>query len=91
MPNHPEEHFELEAEKPGTVPPRVIEELRRCYREAKDYASAFGDALKAQAAKHDVEPAALRRYIAALENDGLEDAVKEITDLTRLIDEGVGA
>lgn len=81
--------FALEPDTPGVVPPRVIDELRRCYREAKDYSQALGDAIKAQAEKHSVEPGALRKYIAALESDDIEDTRKEIDDLRRLIEEGV--
>jgi hypothetical protein len=40
------ENFELESTEPGTVPAGVIAELRRCYREAKDYAGALADALR---------------------------------------------
>lgn len=80
------ENFELEPSAPGTVPPRVVDELRTCYRTARQYTGAFSDALKAQAVKHEVEPAALRRYITALENDGLADAAKENADLARLLE-----
>jgi hypothetical protein len=80
------EKFELEpTREPGHVPPRVIDELRRCYREAVDYTGALSDALKAQAEKHKVNAKALRRYIAALEGDKLGDAAKEAEDLARLI------
>lgn len=78
--------FALEPDTPGIVPQRVVDELRRCYREAKDYAQALGDAIKAQAEKHSVEPGALRKYIAALESDDIEDTRREIDDLRRLIE-----
>lgn len=71
--------------KPGDVPQRVIDELRHTYRVAKDYAGAFSDALKAQAEKHQIAPAALRRYIAALEGDKLDEATKEANDFERLL------
>ena len=80
--------FALEPSEPGIVPARVIEELRRCYREVKNYSQALGDAIKAQAEAHSVEPGALRKYIAALESDDIEDTRKEIDDLRRLIEEG---
>lgn len=80
--------FALEPDEPGVVPARVIDELRRCYREAKDYTGALNDAIKAQAEKHKVEPGALRKYVAALESDDIEDTRKEIDDLRRLIEEG---
>lgn len=81
--------FALEPDTPGIVPPRVIDELRRCYREAKDYSAALAEAVKAQAEKHSVEPGALRKYIAALESDDIEDTRKEIDDLRRLIESEV--
>ncbi len=82
------EPFELEEPlQPGHVPPRVVDELRSAYRVAADYAGAFNDALKAQAEKHAIAPKALRRYIAALESDSLDDARKELDDLSRLIEE----
>jgi hypothetical protein len=80
--------FALEPSEPGIVPQRVIDELRRCYREARDYAGALTDAIKNQAEKHSVEPGALRKYIAALESDDIEDTRKEVDDLRRLIEEG---
>jgi hypothetical protein len=77
--------FSLEPSEPGTVPARVIDELRRAYREATDYAGAFGDAVKAQAEKYMINAKALRRYIAALEGDKLDEAAEEAADLERLI------
>jgi len=78
--------FALEPSEPGIVPQRVIYELRRCYREAKDYTGALTEAIKAQAEKHDVEPAALRKYIAALESDDMDGTRKEVDDLQRLLE-----
>jgi hypothetical protein len=78
--------FKLEPSEPGIVPQRVIDELRRCYREAKDYTGALSEAIKAQAEKHEVEPAALRKYIAALESDDMDGARKEVDDLQRLLE-----
>jgi len=71
---------------PGEISENVIAELRRCYREAKDYAGAFRDALKAQSEKARIRPGALRRYIAALEGDSIDEAAKEAEDLERLIE-----
>lgn len=82
---NPPETFDLESEKPGNVPARVIDELRHCYREAKDYTGALTDAIKNQAEKHKIKPGALRRYIAALEGDKLDEAAAEAADLERLI------
>lgn len=80
------EAFALEEPlEPGHVPNRVIEELRHCYRTAKDYAGAYGEAAKAQAEKHKVAPKALKTYIAALENEKLAETSKEADDLARLI------
>ena len=82
------DEFELEPETPGLVPARVIDELRRCYRESRDYTQALADAVKAQAEKHGIEPGALRKYVAALEGDKTDQVSKEIEDLRRLIEEG---
>jgi DNA-binding IscR family transcriptional regulator len=79
------DNFALEPSDPGVVPERVIDELRQFYRVAKDHTGALGDAIKAQAEKHSIAPAALRKYIAALENDSLVDAAKEAADLEKLI------
>jgi hypothetical protein len=85
MSDTPDE-FALEPEpKPGQVPERVITELRGCYAEAADYTAALADAIKAQAEKYKVNPKALRRYIAALEGDKLDEAAKEAEDLEKLI------
>lgn len=81
--------FALEPSEPGVVPARVVDELRRCYREARDYTQALGDAIKAQAEKHGIDAGALRKYVAALEGDRVEDTRKEIEDLQRLIEAGV--
>lgn len=77
--------FALEPVTPGKVPERVIAELRSAYSIAKDYASAFGEAVKAQAEMRKIKPAALRRYIAALEGDKLDEEKAEAADLERLI------
>lgn len=78
--------FALEPDPPpGTVPDVIIGELRRCYRQSKDYAAALAEALKAQAEKHRISPGALKRYIAALEKDSTEEAEQEAEDLMRLI------
>lgn len=82
------EVFELTPYEPGTVPPATMDELRHAYRVARDFATAYGDAVKAQAEKAQIKPRALRRYIAALEDDKLDEAAKEASDLERLIEEG---
>lgn len=80
--------FNLEPSTPGTVPQGVVDELCRTKTIANDYAQAFGDAVKAQAEKHQVKPGALRRYISALVGDKIEEAEAEAEDLTRLIEAG---
>jgi len=80
-----DDKFQLENPTPGAPSEHVIAELRRCYREAKDYTGAFADAIKGQAEKHKLKPGALRRYIAALEGDKLDEAEKEASDLELLI------
>ena len=79
--------FALEPDAPGIIPDRVIEELRHARTVAKDHAQAYGDACKAQAEKHKIKPGALKRYIAALCDDKLDDVDAETRDLERLIDE----
>lgn len=82
------EVFALEPSEPGGTPPdSVISELRHAYRIAKDYSGAYSDAAKAQAEKYKLKPKALKTYIAALENDSLDDAEAEANDLARLIGE----
>jgi hypothetical protein len=70
---------------PGEIPERVIEELRAACHTAVDYAGAFSDACKAQAEKYKIKPKALRRFIAALEADKVDDVDKETDDLATLI------
>lgn len=79
--------FDLEPDPdPGQLPQRVITELRAAYSTAKDYAKGYGDAAKAQAEKYKIKPAALKRYIAALEGDKVDEAEREAEDLQRLIE-----
>ena len=79
--------FSLEPDPaPGTVPPRVLDELRRCYREARDYTAALKEAIDAQAERYKIEPGALRKFVAALEKDDVADTRKESDDLLRLIE-----
>ncbi|HEY1283029.1 MAG TPA: hypothetical protein VGE96_00990 [Steroidobacteraceae bacterium] len=78
--------FELEAAPvKGEIPERVLDELVQAKTSAKDYASAFADAVKAQAKKYEIKPAALRKYITAREADKLEEVDAELTDLAKLI------
>jgi len=78
--------FNLEPSLPlGEIPQRVIDELRTAKRIANDYSKAFGDACKAQAEKHGLQPSALRRFVCALEADTLADLEKEAADVEKLI------
>lgn len=70
----------------GHVPDRVVEELLSAYRIAKDYATAYSDAAKAQAEKHRVSPGALKRYVSALAGGKVDEVSKEAADLARLIE-----
>ena len=69
----------------GEVPAAVITELRVQYADHKDSGAALSEAIKLQAEKYGVKPGALRRYIAALEQDSVEDVEAECKDLERLI------
>lgn len=78
--------FNLEPSLPqGEIPDAVISELRECRRRAHDFAQAFSDAVKSQAQKYQIVPAALRRYVVALEDDSTEKVAKEVADIERLI------
>jgi hypothetical protein len=78
--------FELEPPTPqGTIPDRVVTELRGAYRRAKDLSTAYSEAVTAQAELRGFKAGALRRYIAALENDKLDEIDAETKDLERLI------
>lgn len=80
------EDFTLEPPvHPGTVPQRVLDELRVARRQAKDFGQAFTDACRAQAEKFGVSPSALRRFVCALEGDTLADLSKEAEDIERLV------
>ena len=80
------DEFALEPTPPdGTIPERVIDELRHARRVAKDYATAYNDAAKAQAEMRKIKPSALKRFIAALEDDTLKDLSDELEDIEKLI------
>lgn len=63
----------------------VLDELVHAKTVAKDMAGAFADAIKAQAAKYGIKPAALRRYVTAREADKLDEARVETEQLSELI------
>jgi hypothetical protein len=69
----------------GNIPERVITELRSAYSIAKDYAQSYSDAAKAQAELYKLKPGALKRYIAALENDSTDDLKAEASDIEKLL------
>jgi hypothetical protein len=78
--------FKLEPSVPaGSIPPRVVEELVACRREAKDYVEGYGKAIEAQAQKHGIKAGALKRYINAVEADKLAEIGAETSDLERLL------
>lgn len=79
--------FALEPSEPegGRIPWSVIDELRHARAIAKDYVQGYSDAAKAQAEKYKLKPSALKRYIAALEDDKLDDLDAETNDLEKLI------
>ena len=79
--------FKLEPTEPeaGEIPEAVISELRHARAIAKDYAQGYSDACKAQAEKYKLKPSALKRYIAALEDDKVADLHTETNDLEKLI------
>jgi hypothetical protein len=79
--------FALEpSSPPGEVPEAVIAELMTVRQTAKDYAGAYADAVKAQADKFKVNANALKRYIAARQDDKLNDLDIELADLARMME-----
>lgn len=71
--------------RPTAVPVATIEELRHLRTEANSAATQFREAIKLQADKYKVKPAALRRYVIALARDLVDEARAEAEDLERLI------
>lgn len=67
------------------IPERVLDELVHAKTAAKDYAAAFGDAVKKQAEKYGLKVAALRQYVAARESDKTEEKKAEVKDLADLL------
>jgi len=60
----------------------TLRELENACEVAVDYAGAFRDACKAQAEQHQLEPAALSRYVKARVADKLDKLARE-QDTTR--------
>jgi hypothetical protein len=80
------EKLELEASpSSGEIPERVLDELVSAKTRAKDATASFGDAIKAQATKYKLKPAALRKYVTAREADKLNEARIEALQLADLI------
>jgi hypothetical protein len=79
--------FNLEAPPtPGELPDRVMDELVHVRTVAKDYASAYSEAVKTQAEKYQINVAALKRFIAAKCDDKLAEAAEEADALAKLLD-----
>jgi hypothetical protein len=74
-----------ESKPPQAIDQAVIDELVGGKLRAADMTAACSDAIKAQAEKHNVKPGALRKYVAALAADKLEDARAETQQLADLI------
>lgn len=89
MPNDMQEpgDFALEQQEPGKVPDGVIGELRRLRTSANEASTDFREAIKLQADKHKIKPAALRRYVIALGNDKVDELRAEVDDVEGLIGE----
>jgi hypothetical protein len=69
----------------GEVPEATLDELVHAKTAAKDMASGFADAVKAQAAKYGLKPAALRKYVTAREADKLDEARVETQQFADLL------
>lgn len=72
-------------ETKGPPPEKVLDELVHAKTTAKDMAGAFADAVKAQASKYGIKPAALRKYVTAREADKLDEVRVENTQLADLL------
>lgn len=84
--------FDLESDPlPGKVPKRVITELVGAKQRAQHMAAALSDAIKAQAEKYKVKPAALREYIGAVATDKLEALDAKLDHLVKLIEDNDAA
>lgn len=81
------ERPDLKLESPGTgkVPPGVVEELKNLRTRANGAVTLFREAVKVQADKHKVKPAALRRYVVALGNDKVDELKAEAVDIEALV------
>lgn len=69
----------------GEVPKKTIDELVTARTYAKDASQAYADAIKAQAEKYKLKPAALRKYIAAVEADKADEVRVEVGQIADLL------
>lgn len=83
--------FALSSPTPGKVPAGVVTELRGLRTNANIAVADFREAIKVQADKHKIKPAALRRYVNALASDKVDEVRKEAEDLESLIDQAPAA
>lgn len=79
--------FALESPEPGKVPDGVIEELRRLRTSANEASTDFREAIKLQADKAGIKPAALRRFVNALASDKVDELRAEVTDIETLAEQ----
>ena len=63
---------------------KVFDELELAYLTAKQYASAFQDAIKEQAEKHGLDPQALAKFVRAKANDNFDKLHKELSTIEQL-------
>ena len=90
-PLNSEGEYQLEPDvTPGTVPTRVLDELRVLRTRLNEAQTAFAEAIKLQSEKHGVKSAALRKVIIALGRDKVDEVRAEAEDIESLI-EGASA
>jgi hypothetical protein len=78
--------FALEPSLPqGHIPQRVVDELVQVRTVARDYAQSYSDAIKQQAERFGIPVGALKRYVAAVADDKLDDARDEVDALEKLL------
>lgn len=63
----------------------VMRELERAGQEAKGYAEAYSEAVKAQAEKHGLEPAVLKKFINARITDKVGKFRREVEQGDQLL------
>jgi len=81
------EKFDLEPTLPtGQIPARVLVELIALRAAQRSAIETYAEAVTAQATKFSVGKKALRRFIAAVDNDKLADLKLECAGVQQLID-----